>query len=206
MGKIIQGDSISVFATSFLPSISYFHSLLSSPAPIFDYKEKYIKQTERNRTHIMTANGIQALTVPVIKTKGNLSLTCDVFLVDEEKWKKEIWRSISTAYAHSPYFDHYSDELNSLIFNKKKHTKLIDYNESFVKFISDALELNTKPSISEQYVESANEDYRKFEFPPIPVTYQSVFDVITPSLGSTISILDSLFSLGPMARRLLIIG
>ncbi|MFT7345405.1 MAG: hypothetical protein ACI9XP_002000, partial [Lentimonas sp.] len=63
-----------------------------------------------------------------------------------------------------------------------------------------------KPSISEQYVESANEDYRKFEFPPIPVTYQSVFDVITPSLGSTISILDSLFSLGPMARRLLIIG
>ena len=52
-----------VFSTSYLPPIVYVATLLRHTEVLIETKETFPKQTYRNRTEIMTAGGVRALSV-----------------------------------------------------------------------------------------------------------------------------------------------
>ena len=49
----------------YFPNLIYFASLIKYENFVIDTGENYIKQSFRNRTNILTSNGIQSLTIPV---------------------------------------------------------------------------------------------------------------------------------------------
>ena len=68
---------------------------------------KYQKQTTRNRCHIMSANGIQKLIIPIKHSKKeNESLhDYNAKIDNSQNWKVKHWKSIQNAYRSSPFFE-----------------------------------------------------------------------------------------------------
>ena len=65
---------IAILPTSYFGNIYYYYILNNYKRIIIEIYENYPKQTYRNRTRILTANGIMDLSVPVKKKKNNFSL------------------------------------------------------------------------------------------------------------------------------------
>jgi hypothetical protein len=52
----------------YLPPIDYFTKLTASkPDVVFEQEEHFPKQTYRNRANIYSPDGVQTLTVPIVK-------------------------------------------------------------------------------------------------------------------------------------------
>ena len=127
MGTNIQMDSIkTVFTTAYFPSIAYLKAYFSEPDCQIEIHETYLKQTIRNRCEILSSNGIQRMTVPVIRVHGSKTKTKDIE-IEMGKWQNDHWRAIQSAYAAAPYFEDYAEDIHHIIYKSPKH--LIALNE-----------------------------------------------------------------------------
>lgn len=73
----------------------------------------------------MTSHGAKRLTVPLAEKKNKLLIT-EVQIETGLRWRNNFWRTLQSAYAASPYFSHYADELHKEIFFS--HRYLYDLN------------------------------------------------------------------------------
>jgi hypothetical protein len=181
---------------------------LKSRSIVLEIHEHYLKQTYRNRCRIAAANGLLDLIIPVEKVFGNHTPMKDIRIVQNQKWQRNHWRAILSAYSSSPFFMYYEPELKS--FFNRNFSSLMHFNlevtEAVLRLIGVQKELQT----SHRYVENTGSemlDLRK-EFSPKKVaenkdpTYTQVFSDkwgFYPNL----SILDLLFNLGPGAKSYL---
>ncbi len=118
-----------------------------------------------------------------------------------EAWERDHCRAITAAYAHSPYFEHYANEVFSLI--NSKNNKLTELNSLVLNQIIAWFDLPLQVEFSDVYIDLPTTDFRDFQFHrPIKIYQQVEFgqSQFIPNL----SILDALFCLGPMARNLII--
>lgn len=191
---------ISVFSSSYFPSIHYLRALCESKNPLIDIGEHCEKQTERTRATILSSNGIQKLTIPVIRPFGNKTATKDVQISFVEPWQRNHCRAIETAYAAAPYYEDYANVIFELINSKKN--KLAQFNEMILEEIISLLELPISPKTSTEYIENQINDFRNFDFNYICMPYIQV-DFSKNEFYENLSILDALFCLGPMARKLI---
>lgn len=79
---------------------------------LLDVHEHYQKRSFRNRIHLMTANGLQRLTVPV-ERRGGEPRPQDRTMRSEGDGMK-MWRAVRTAYGAAPFFEELAPELQSL--------------------------------------------------------------------------------------------
>lgn len=194
----------SIFPTAYFGSISYYKSLVQMEAISFELYEHYVKQTVRNRMTLLGANGMLNLSIPVEKPNGNKTLTKDIQISYAENWQKNHWKAIESAYAPSPYFEHYESEVKELIFSK--NSNLVDFNLHIHLKIIKWLSLPIQNQFTENYTINSNSinDYRNLNWPTIENSnYIKVFNVENVS-ENDLSMLDAIFNLGPMARNLLI--
>ena len=77
---------MALFTTAYFPCISYMARFLADASPCIEIFETYHKQTYRNRCRVMTANGVQSLSVPVVKVNGNHTMTKDMAISYVEPW------------------------------------------------------------------------------------------------------------------------
>lgn len=191
------------FPIAYWGSISYYQHLLCAENPLVELYETYPKQTFRNRCVILTAGGVHELSIPVKRVNGSKTLTKDIVVSYEQDWQKIHWRAIKSAYASSPYFDHYDMEIEKLIF--EKHHLLTDFFFEIHQRICDWLALPLKIESSTDFFTDYPNDYlQHFEQRKASADYfyQQVFttrETFVPDL----SILDAVMNLGPMARTLL---
>ena len=94
--------TLPIFPTAYIPSVSYIAHLAKYDAVVIEQKETFPKQTYRNRMLIMTAEGVRALTVPVVRS--NHSRTDEVTNDYKERWNVTHLRTLTAAYAASPYW------------------------------------------------------------------------------------------------------
>jgi hypothetical protein len=130
---------MNLFPTSYFPSISYLQAICSCHNPVISGNENYVKQSFRNRCEILTGNGIQSLSIPVIKTDGSKTLTRDIRIVQANSWKKDHWGAIKSAYQNAPYFEFFDLEIHNLLFSSNDF--LFDLNLSILNFFSTTFEL-----------------------------------------------------------------
>ena len=78
---------------------------------IIERNDNFCKQTFRNRCLIATANGVQALTVPIERYEGAKCPMRDIRVSDHGEWRHLHWNAIVSAYGESPFFDYYADDL-----------------------------------------------------------------------------------------------
>ena len=149
---------MAIFPTAYFPCISYVARLLADDAPVIEIFDTYHKQTYRNRCHVMTANGVQMLSVPVKQVNGNHTMTKDMVISTVEPWQQIHRRCLESAYMSSPYFEHYYSYLSPIF--EQHFEKLIDLNDAALKAILKMLKVKKEISYTSDYVKEAEKDFR----------------------------------------------
>jgi len=185
---------------TYFGSISYFQ-ILAIQNVILDGHEYFVKQTERSRCLILGANGPLHLSVPVNKPNGNKTFIKDVLIAYTTDWQRIHWKAIESAYASASYFDDYAEEIRLLIFSKNRY--LIDLNMAGIELINKWLGLNLAYRVSSAFVDEGI-DFRSLQFDAALIKpYFRIFPV-SSECAMHLSILDLIFSEGPMSRNWLL--
>ena len=129
----------------YLPSIAFFQQALAADALLLDAHEHYRKQTYRNRTLILTAQGPQALTVPVLDgARAAKVRTSDIEIDYHQNWRHRHLRTLQTAYGASPYFSYYADYLHDIY--AQKPVRLWDLNLALLRLLLRCLRWPLPPA------------------------------------------------------------
>ncbi|MEJ0054943.1 MAG: WbqC family protein [Bacteroidota bacterium] len=199
----------SLIELHFLPSIEYFCALQSRDNIVIEKHENFTKQSFRNRCYILAANGVERLTVPLIADHRKVVIT-DVKIDHSIKWQITLWRTLESAYAKSPFFEHYSDDIRKELFFPQ--TYLYDLNMRLLSMCLQWLKWNKTLSESVTYektmptgvtdlrsVISAKKDFQLREiYQPSP--YQQVFG---SNFAPNLSLIDLVFCEGPAAAAII---
>ena len=198
-----------IFPTAYFGSIAYFQELVRFDEVLLEVHDHFPKQTFRNRCAVNGSQGALRLTLPVEKPSGSKTPTQEVLVSNQQNWRSIHWRTVQSAYASAPYFDHYSSEIKALI--DADYPSLIAFNSAITQKLLHFFGVSVQISPTQEYVaEYAGPDFRNRVFdveqpegfeaiPYIQVQFeQSQF---LPNL----SILDLLFCEGPMGRKQLLL-
>jgi hypothetical protein len=197
---------MTLFTTAYFPSISYMARFLAEDEPFIEIWETYHKQTYRNRCRVMTANGVESLSVPVVKVNGNHTMTKDMVISPIEPWQHIHSRCLESAYKASPYFDHYYDYLKSIF--EGHFERLIDLNDAALLAVLKMLKVNKEIVHTTDYVREAENDLREAFNPKKQAdanlfpSYYQVFSEEYP-FAPDLSVLDLIFNEGPEANKYL---
>ncbi|GGG37158.1 WbqC family protein [Hymenobacter glacieicola] len=203
------------------PPAAFFAELLGADALWLEAHDNYRKQTYRNRCLILTAQGVQPLTVPVVD--GNRSekvLTSAIEIDYRQNWVHRHWRTLQTAYGGTPYFEYYADYLHDIYVQKP--LLLFDLNLLLIRFYLRCLRLRLPIHLTAEYASPLSP---AFVSPLAPDSVRDRRDWLTPkdlappgpdrksvrpypqSFGKDfvpgLSILDLLFMQGPAAGSFL---
>lgn len=193
--------SIALFSTAYLPPVAYVAALARREAVLMEMKETFPKQTYRNRALIMTAEGVRALTVPVVRR--NHSRTEEVTIDYRTRWNVVHLRTLTAAYAASPFFLYYRDGLERALL--RHYERLADLNESLLDWMLGALKISCRRIPTDDYSPVAADDYRNRYSPKVALPadafppYYQVFADRQP-FAPNLSAVDLLMNMGPEAR------
>jgi len=137
-----------LLVTSYWPNLHYFFYVLNASTINIEQFDNYSKQSYRNRTQILSANGILNLSIPIKKNKSEKVIN-SIEISYKEDWQKNHWRAITSAYKNSPYFDFFEEDLK--VFYSNKYNLLIDYNTDQLKFIIKVLKQQKNIQLTKQY-------------------------------------------------------
>lgn len=198
--------SVVLLSTAYLAPVSYYVLLARAGKVVIEQHENYQKQSYRNRCLIAAANGPMVLSIPVKKNLPGKNSIRDIQLSGHGNWQHMHWNSLVSAYASSPYFAFYRDDIRP--FYKKKYKYLFDFNEALREEICALLNLEPRLEYSKSYTtgpETEILDYRELIHPKkqrleelLPGPYVQVFDRKFGFLPD-LSVLDLLFNTGPEA-------
>ncbi|HZL08833.1 MAG TPA: WbqC family protein [Prolixibacteraceae bacterium] len=204
-----------LLSTAYFAPISYFSKLAAYPEIYIEQHENFIKQTYRNRTVILGANGPIPLIVPVEKGRERKIKIKDLRIAYDEDWQRNHWRTIFSAYNSSPFFEYYADDLEH--FFRKKHKFLFDFNQQITESLLEILEMPTNLILTEGF-EQIPENCLNFREKISPKAQRNIDDphfeaqyytqVFSEKFGFVpdLSILDLLFNEGPSTHSVLLNG
>ena len=197
-----------LLSTTYFGPIQWYQKLYRAEHVEIEQWESFQKQTYRNRCLIATANGVQALTVPV--EHGDSPLIKDIRLSDHGNWRHLHWNALQSAYGESPFFEYYQDDIRP--FFERHWTFLLDFNEEIRQKMCELIDIQPNVSYTEGFIpeESPLTSYRTAISPKhpqddpdfLPKRYYQVYDQKHGFLPN-LSILDLLFNMGPESIFLL---
>ncbi len=191
----------------YLPCLAWFTAVQSHPEIILEKHEHYCKQTYRNRCHILGANRVEKLIIPVTLSDHHTRIS-DLRIDYTQKWLTNHWRSIESAYRKAPFFEHYADTFQRALFSKYRFLYDLNYHllEGCLKFLNRNIQIRESTVYEEtpkgvidlrNQVSPKHTGFSKFFH---PVTYTQVFG---NSFIPNLSIIDLLFCVGPESSYLL---
>jgi hypothetical protein len=190
-----------LLSTSYLPPAWYFAHIAQTSRFTIEACEHFTKQTIRNRCHILSPNGIQALVVPVVHRGRSKTPIRDIRIAADLPWQRQHWRSMESAYRRSAYFEFYQDDL--VPFYEKPFVFLLDYNTCLLLMLLTLLGMERDISLTSDYIPGAgNQDLRTLCDTGIPLEvgpsgeYPQVFGY-KKGFVSGLSIADLIFNMGP---------
>jgi len=196
--------------TTYFGPIQWYQKLYRYDHCMIEQYDSFQKQTYRNRCVIATANGVQALTVPVEHTNlspltSHLSpLVKDLRISDHNQWRRVHWNALQSAYSESPFFEYYADDLHP--FFEQKYDYLLDFNEAIRQKVCELLDIHPDVSYTSDFRHQTSDitDYRdvinaKHPLPDADFTPKAYWQVFQHKYGflPNLSILDLLFNMGP---------
>lgn len=204
--------------------VQWYQKLHRHQTVFIEQHDSYVKQTYRNRCIIATANGLQALTVPVERT-ANISDTAaaatsdittdtcascnDIRISDHGNWRHLHWHALMSAYSETPFFEYYADDIRP--FFEQRWDRLYDFDMAICRRMCELLDICPDIRLTTEYVRADDVtpasgllDLRDTINPkhPLPDTdftprrYYQVFEC-KHGFQSNLSILDLLFNMGP---------
>ncbi len=112
--------------------------------------ENYQKQSYRNRCRFYAADGVQALSFPVVHEGGTHKLPISEIKVDySTPWLQQHQRAIVSAYRTSAYFEYYQDELFEIM--ESRPERLMELNMALLKFFIEKTGLAVDLRLTTEY-------------------------------------------------------
>lgn len=185
------------------PNILWWYQIMDAGSIIWDLAEHFQKMTYRNRYYISGSNGLIQLSIPLVKGRDQRTVMKDVLICNKDRWQVQHWRTITSVYKRSPYFDHYEPSLYQLF--EDRFEKLSDFNLASVHWLKRQLKLPFEETITDVFNKTYPEDVFDLrnklkpgiERQPLSgIAYYQVFAERTGFLPN-LSMLDLLFSEGP---------
>ena len=191
-----------LLSTTYFGPVQWYQKLHRAEYVQIEQWESFQKQTYRNRCLIATTQGVQALTVPVVR--GETSLIKDLRISDHGNWRHLHWNALQSAYGESPFFEYYQDDIRP--FYEKHWTFLLDFNEEIRLKVCELIDIQPQVSLTEEFSSTVNGsiDFRSAINPKHPVVdpdfearpYYQVYQQKHGFLAN-LSVLDLLFNMGP---------
>lgn len=179
-------------------NIAYWRELIEQEKLSFATQFPVPKKTYANRTIILMANGIQTLTVPLFGGRGSKIPMNQLEISYQDNWIAKHKMALQSAYAKSPYYEHYIHYFES-IWAAKPQT-ILELNMNMFKVLSRVLKL--KVEIEESNRPSELQFIPNVYCQTLP-SYPQVFRYKFP-FHPDLSILDLLFCLGPRSSDYLL--
>lgn len=189
----------------YLPPQSEFRHLIGKENITYSLEKPFKKMSFHNRAIIPSANGLINLTVPVQggrEVKGNLA---DILIDNKQDWQIRHWRTITSAYGRSPWFEYYEPGFRPYFF--QEYLKLWNWNADLLTWtckmlgLTITIENNTLPPTSTiSLIRPSN-----FQKEPFTDGLRSYTQVFQDRLGfqPNVSIIDLLFNEGKQGIRLI---
>jgi hypothetical protein len=137
-------------------NIEYFARLVAAEEAVIDLGEHYIKRSERNRTAIMTANGVMSLSVPLVRANRPQTPVTDLRIDYSTRWQHRHWTAIVSAYRSSPYFEMVADRIEHLY--TERTDGLVEYNCAIFEAVCSLAKLRVAPRFSQEYIHASAGD------------------------------------------------
>lgn len=157
----------------YFPPTDWFYNLEQGDTIIIDDKERFEKQSYRNRTTILTSNGIQSLSIPAGSKKKQIK---DVKIDYSQTWLKDHLRAIQTAYGKAPFFEHFYPYWDKIL--NKKHPFLIDINleilTSCLKMLQLKIDIQFLSSLESEPLKTHIKDLRGAFHPKKTHTFKQI--------------------------------
>ena len=195
--------------THYLPSIAYFAALHSAREIILERHEHYVKQSYRNRCHIISTQGKENLIVPLTCKHGKVYIT-DVRIDHSQKWLNIHWRTILSAYRKAAFFEHYGEDLEKVLFKRTlflydQNVELLSMCLKWLRWDVTVRESSTYEKVPEPGVFDLRsvinvkneENLAKFYR---PTSYHQVFG---NTFVANASVIDLVFCAGPQAAQII---
>jgi hypothetical protein len=189
----------------YLPCIAYFSALTQLRTVKLERCEHYVKQTYRSRCQVLSAQGPLRLIVPLTFKHRNVYIT-DIRVDHSQKWVNNHWRTIRSAYGKAPFFEHYGEDLEKILYSRK--TFLYDLNLELLSMclswlglsvvLEETLAYEKEPAPDVLDLRSAigAKNPQKVQYFYKPVSYQQVFG---STFADNLSLIDLVFCTGPDA-------
>ena len=194
--------------THYLPSVAYFAAIHGSDGIILEKHENYTKQTYRNRCHLVSSQGKETLIIPLTSKHGKVRIS-DIRIDYSQKWLNNHWRAIQSAYGNAPFFEHYKEDLEKILFRKAEF--LYDLNVELLSMCLKWLKwgmtiketsaydktpalhvLDLRSAINPKNEENLRHFYRPFNY----------YQVFGNTFVTNASIIDLIFCEGPGAAKI----
>ena len=205
--------SRAILSVTYFGPVQWYQKLNRYGHVMIERYDSFIKQTYRNRCVIATANGLQALTVPVERMEqhdGKPLQKCmvkDVRISNHGNWRHLHWNALQSAYGESPFFEYYADDLRP--FFEKEWTYLYDFNMEICAKMCELLDIEPHVKPTDDYWPTGDlrlaqtDDYRDVIRPrrPLPDEHfapKEYYQVYRGRHGflPNLSVLDLLFNMG----------
>ncbi|MFD1646087.1 WbqC family protein [Haloarchaeobius litoreus] len=120
----------------YLPWMGYFGYFSSADTMVLYDDIQFNRRSWQRRNRIKVPDGdFTYLTLPVVKNHGQEIR--DVELNNDENWQESHWKSIHHSYAGAPYFDEYSERLETVY--HQEWNRLVDLNTRIIEILADEL-------------------------------------------------------------------
>ena len=186
------------------PCVNWWRHVVNADLVIFDACEHFEKMTNRNRYPVSGANNSILLSVPLINGRNQHVPMNNVLIHNEANWQIQHWRTLVSVYKRSPYFEYYEQSLQP--FFETDYTSLIDFSRAGITWVKQQLNLKYKEQEATEYIKeypAAITDLRGKDIENEGLLkYYQVFEDRIGFLPD-LSILDLLFSEGPLAANIL---
>ncbi|MCW3123216.1 MAG: WbqC-like family protein [Flavipsychrobacter sp.] len=194
---------VSPFLT--FPNISWWAQVISADTIILDAGEYFQKMSGRNRYDIAGANNSIKLSIPLVNGRNQHIPVSDVQVHNGDRWQTQHWRTLVSVYNRSPYFEHFAPTLQQLY--ETEFTHLTAFNKASMLWVIKQLKIKAELQDTTVYVKEYPQEvtdlrsYKRDE--NYSLKYHQVFEDRIGFLPD-LSILDLLFSEGPVAGKRLI--
>ncbi|MDD2411557.1 MAG: WbqC family protein [Bacteroidales bacterium] len=201
-----------LLSTAYFPSIEYMACLTKASRVFIEKHETYPKQSLRNRCYLAGSQGVQMLSIPVVKTLGNNTPVEKIQIDESQDFRSHHFKTIQTLYSSAPFYDYYIDFVKADIFNPENN--LIEYNLTILKRLMSFLEIKVNINFTDCFQKNKNDKfdlrfvlshktaYGTFSIINSVQTYSQVFSDRN-GFFANLSVIDLIFNEGPSASTIL---
>lgn len=140
--------TVAIMQPTYLPWIGYFGMIDRADVFVFLDSVQFARRSWQQRNRIKAANGVQMLTVPVLKKGAREQRIDDVRIDDAARFAEKHRRAIEHAMAKAPYFKDYSGGLFATL--EAGHERLADLDIALIRWLSGAFGIDTSFAQSSQ--------------------------------------------------------